>query len=144
MKTVNADMVVAMEEMIRACGSGMNWMEQVDRAHLSSATRGILHVDMGMCSSAIAKARKAINQFCTAHGGPGNASRQSPGQESQIKDLPRPIQPPVIDTNSDAWTVFCGHWFVSEGFEPHQSDSRVLRAWVWFRAGESWGERKKG
>jgi hypothetical protein len=45
------------EELIRACGSGMNWMEQVSRAKIGSATRGILTTDMGMCSSAIFKAR---------------------------------------------------------------------------------------
>lgn len=52
--------IEALEDMMRACGSGMNWMEQVDRARLSSATRGILHVDMGMCSAAIFKARKLV------------------------------------------------------------------------------------
>ena len=45
------------EELICACGSGMNWMEQVSRAKLGSATRGILTTDMGMCSTAIFKAR---------------------------------------------------------------------------------------
>ena len=45
------------EELVLACGSGMNWMEQVSRAKLGSATRGILTTDMGMCSTAIFKAR---------------------------------------------------------------------------------------
>lgn len=48
------------EKLRIACGSGMNWMEQVDRAVLSSSTRGILHVDMGMCSSAIHFAKQAL------------------------------------------------------------------------------------
>jgi hypothetical protein len=45
------------EDLVRACGSGMNWMEQVSRAKLGSATRGILTTDMGMCSNAMFKAR---------------------------------------------------------------------------------------
>lgn len=50
-------------DLIRACGSGMNWMDQVDRARLSSATRGILHVDMGMTTSAIHKARQFLAEL---------------------------------------------------------------------------------
>lgn len=50
----------SLEDLIRACGSGMNWMEQVDRAKIGSATRGILHVDMGMCSIAIHNGKKAL------------------------------------------------------------------------------------
>jgi hypothetical protein len=45
------------QELLLACGSGMNWMEQVSRAKLGSATRGILETDMGMCSTAMFKAR---------------------------------------------------------------------------------------
>lgn len=48
------------DDLIRACGSGMNWMDQVDRVRLSSATRGILHVDIGMTSSAIYKAKQFL------------------------------------------------------------------------------------
>lgn len=57
------ELVELLEELVRACGSGINWMEQVDRAKISSATRGILHVDMGMCSTAIHKARKLIGEL---------------------------------------------------------------------------------
>jgi hypothetical protein len=48
----------------------------------------------------------------------------------------------AIDTNCDAWHVFCGHWFVMNGTNPHPRDSRVLMCWTWFRSGESWAERK--
>lgn len=79
----------AMEDMIRACESGMNWMEQVSRARLSSATRGILTIDMGMCSSAIFKARKILAEL-SSNDGTGNVSRHCPVQGSPIQDLHQP------------------------------------------------------
>ena len=48
-------LTAALLDAKRAIGSGLGWMEQVDRAKLSSATRGILHVDMGMSRNAINK-----------------------------------------------------------------------------------------
>jgi len=50
------------EDLIRACGSGMDWMDQVSRAKLGSATCGILTTDMGMCSSAIFRARQYLEK----------------------------------------------------------------------------------
>jgi hypothetical protein len=50
------------EDLIRACGSGMNWMDQVSRAEIGSATRGILTTDMGMCSIAIFRARQYLEK----------------------------------------------------------------------------------
>ena len=50
------------EDLIRACGSGMNWMDRVSRARIGSATRGILTTDMGMCSSAIFRARQYLEK----------------------------------------------------------------------------------
>lgn len=57
------EMVELLDDLIRACGAGMNWMEQVDRAKIGSSTRGILHVDIGMCSTAIHKARKMVAEL---------------------------------------------------------------------------------
>lgn len=56
-KITPPEIIEIIEDLVRACGSGMNWMEQVDRAAMGSAIRGILHVDMGMTSAAIHKAR---------------------------------------------------------------------------------------
>jgi hypothetical protein len=52
----------SMKEMVLACGSCMNWMEQVGRAKLSPSTRGILITDMGMCSASIFRARIALTK----------------------------------------------------------------------------------
>ena len=59
----STEIVEALESMVRACGSGMNWMEMVDRAKISSATRGLLRTDIGMCSASISKARKLIREL---------------------------------------------------------------------------------
>lgn len=48
-------------DLIGAAKAGMNWMEQVDRAKIGSATRGILHVDMGITSTAIHKANRFLD-----------------------------------------------------------------------------------
>jgi len=48
------------EKLITACRSGMNWMDQVSRANIGSATRGILSCDMALCSNAIAYGKKAL------------------------------------------------------------------------------------
>jgi len=45
----------------------------------------------------------------------------------------------TIDTSSDEWMVFRGHWAAKHGFVPHLRDSSVREAWYWFMAGMSWG-----
>lgn len=56
------------EDLIRACGAGMNWMDQVSRAKLGSATRGILNIDMGLCSCAIFRARQYLEKAKSPNG----------------------------------------------------------------------------
>lgn len=51
------------EDLIRACGSGVSWMDQVDRAKIASSTRGILRVDMVMCSTAIFQGKKLLSEL---------------------------------------------------------------------------------
>ena len=54
------ELLLVVTDLVRACESSMNWMEQVDRAKLSSSTRGILHADMGMTKYAISKAKQLL------------------------------------------------------------------------------------
>lgn len=56
-----AQLESVIERLILACGSGMNWMEQVSRASLGTSTRKVLAIDMLMCKQAIEEARK-VNQ----------------------------------------------------------------------------------
>lgn len=53
----------AMAELHRACGAGRNWMDQVSRAKLNSATRGVLNVDMGMVAAAMGRAQALMREI---------------------------------------------------------------------------------
>lgn len=48
------------EDMIRACESGMSWMDQLVHADIGSAMRGILSVDMACSAAAIGRAKKVL------------------------------------------------------------------------------------
>ena len=48
---------VIIQELVRACGAGMYWLDMASRAQLDTASLDILKMDMGVCSNSIYKAR---------------------------------------------------------------------------------------
>jgi hypothetical protein len=58
-------LIETIETLIRAAGSGINWMAQVSRANVSRSTRGILNNDLQMSTTAIQKARLVIAPWIT-------------------------------------------------------------------------------
>lgn len=58
-------LIETIETLIRAAGSGINWMAQVSRANVSRSTRGILNNDLQMSTTAIQKARIVIAPWIT-------------------------------------------------------------------------------
>ena len=50
------------EDLAFACGLGVHWMNHVRHAQLSSATRGMLTTDLGMCSNAMLRARQYLDK----------------------------------------------------------------------------------
>lgn len=53
--------VEAIQDLIRACGAGLEWLDQISRGKVAPSTRGPLEQDRLMCANAIAKARKILN-----------------------------------------------------------------------------------